>query len=535
MNSPTDFDTGESVGWSSQSISGGLYSGTIAVTTGTNAGANFSPLPPGQGTLTIPHWNGELYPVDTAHYHNFTIKLRDTGGTRTQPTRVVFFRDGDSAGDGSFGSSHFKYYSQVGDWAILNFDLTSEVYGTPYHAWSEYPQVHGLRVDFPTDPNAGTLGANVNVAWVRMSTPSPYTVQWTDTAAGNHFVTAVDGDGARYQFNATAVGGTSYAADLALLAPGDYQIEVKNATTSATARSGNLHINAPPQIDIAAPNVRGDPSRSYAMTFQGHQWGNPLQSVDVPQVGDFASYSFASGYFYGRPSGGDTALQFNIAAAHPIDTNLYRSVCVTFKVFGPRDVGLGSVSRFFWSHTGSPEIAGTEGFVPFNNSDLNEYCFEDIRKIPLDPKSPAVPWQNTQNTFRFDPDEFPATNGCSTPETCHDVQLNSLYLSPFAAAAPAYTLSWTLTDADAHSGTGSVKLLLNATRSNDLSTSIPIATLPYATGAQQYRFVTRHSIPNGTYYVGIQANDGLNTVFQYAKGPIVLDNSDAIFSTSFDP
>lgn len=537
MDSTTDFDVGESTGLNAQSIASGLYSATVASTT---VGGSFMALPMGWGSKTIPHWIGEMYPVDTSHYTDFTIKLRDSGGTGKEPTRLVFFRDGDSPGDGSFGSTHFKTIAQDGSWAIESFDLLTETYGPAnhLHLWTDYPLMHGLRFDFAVDPNTTgkALGPDVQVEWMRMTTPSPYSVTWTDSPIATYNVTAIDSDGIRFQFNSAAIAGTSYSADFALLAPGDYHIEVKNLSKGTTATSGKVHINSPPKIVFSAPTVRGEQSKSYALAAFGHQWG-PLGAGDFSSIGDFSSYSFpAPGYFYGRPDGGDTRLYFNVSANKPIDTNLYRSVCVSFEIFGPRDITVGSVARLFYS-LGNVPMSVSEPFVPYNNTDVNEYCFEDLKNVALDPSSPANPWTGVMDHFRFDPHEFPFVSSCNTPETCHDVQLNSLFLSPFAAANPVYTIAWTLSDADGGAAGvgGSVELFLNTARTTDMSQAIPIATLPYRPGAAQYNFVTRKDIANGKYYVGILANDGLNSVLKYADGPLVLDNSDIVFSDGFDP
>lgn len=542
MDSPTDFDPGESSGLTAPSIAGGEFTTTITTPT---SGGTFFILAPGWGSKTIPHWNGELYGVATSHYHNITIKMRQTGGTGTQPTRIVFYRDADGANESpaAVGSSFFKYLPQNtaagGPWTIASWDLLTEAYdrsNTAYFPWTTWPAVHGISINIASDTvhGVGTPSSSLEVQWIRVSTPLPFNVTWTDAPVATYDITAIASDGTRFLFNATPVSGTSYAADIALLAPGDYTIEVKNHATSSMARSGTLHINTPPQVQVTKPSIRGEQSLSYAAVVDGNQWG-PLTATDFWQIGDFASTSFNTpvGSFYGRPSGGDTNLWFTTNAA--IDTNLYRSVCVTFEVFGTRDVGLGSIARFFWGVV-SNSMSGTYGFVLYNNTVPNEYCFEDLKQIPLDPLSPPAPWVGQQNFFRFDPDEFGISSTCTStpsPQNCHDVRLDSLYLSPFASAAPAYQITWTL--ADPNTNGASVNLLLNTSRTSDLSQSIPIATLPYATGPQQYHFVTRHSIPNGTYYVGIQASDGLNTVLQYASGPILVDSSDVIFNNAFEP
>jgi len=541
MDVATDFDAGESTGMSAQSIASGIYSATIA---STSAGANFEPLSQGWGKQTLPHWKGELYPIDTSRYHNFTIKLKVAGGTGVQPVRAVFYRDGDSSGDGSYGSSFYKYIPQQGQWTIVSWDLLTETYSfAPYHLWTEYPKVHGLRFDFATDGGAGSLGASVQVAWMRMSAPKLYNVVWTDTQAGSYFITAIDAGGARYQFNSAPVNAMSYLADLALLAPGDYRIEVKDSTTSATATSGTIHINKPPQARINAPSVRGEQARSYAFATSGHQWG-PLSASDFSQINNFASTMFANppGSFYGRAANEDPQLWFTTNT--PIDTDLYRSICVNFEVFGPRDVGAGSVARFFWGVV-SGSMSSTEGFVLYNNAGINEYCFKDATLLPLDPFSPPAPWASSskQNYFRFDPHEFAVDNTdhahpslCPTspsPSNCHDIRLDTMTLSPFAQANPSYAFQWTLADVGHAANKLTLYLDPDMTQLNGNEIKLYSATA-VPTGNGQYVWPGSGSVNYGAYNVLFVVDDGINSVAQYAGGPLIVGDQDGIFRNDFD-
>jgi hypothetical protein len=133
----------------------------------------------------------------------------------------------------------------------------------------------------------------------------------------------------------------------------------------------------------------------------------------------------------------------------------------------------------------------------------------------------------------MDPDEYTPPNGCSTPQTCHDVQLNSVILAPFAEANPAYTLQWNITDPDYPGNGGSVQILLDPDTIYGNGNEIPIATLPFATGSGQYGFVDIASAPDGTYHVVVLADDGVNAVPQYAGGSIVI-RSDVIFRNGFE-
>jgi hypothetical protein len=213
------------------------------------------------------------------------------------------------------------------------------------------------------------------------------------------------------------------------------------------------------------------------------------------------------------------------------------------RVFGPRDVGAGSVARWFWG-VSSSSMSGTDGFVLYNNDVPNEYCFADLKQLQLDPFSPPAPWAGTQNYFRFDPHEFAVDNtdpahpslcpSGPSPDNCHDVQIDSVTLSPFAQANPDYLAQWTLSDPDL-SGGGSTQIFLDPDKTFGNGNEIRVAVLPYTTGANQFKFVAGKNITDGTYNLAIQGDDGVNTVTQYAGGPLIVRNDDVIFRDGFDP
>jgi hypothetical protein len=537
MSNPLDIDTEESQNLNPQTFSGGIFSSTIT----SAAGATLWPLFASYDAQAIAMSRGQLFPIDTSVYRYFSMKLKVTGGTMQQPNRLIFVRDGSSFSTGTFGSSYYEYLTP-GQWTIQSWDLYNDTYkpgdGSGYnYVWTDFAKILGFRVDLV---NYGST--NVQIDWMRLTAaPAPnqyYAVSWSDTAGNTYVVTAIDNDGARFQF-ASGVSGTSYNADMSRLAPGDYTMEVKRVSDGTTALSpGKVHINTPAQIQISAPSIRGEQTKSYAIVEKGAQWG-PISAASFRSVPNFSGISYTNpvGSFNGRPINNDPQFVMN-TTGHLINADYYRSLCMTFEVFGPRDILNGSVGRLFWGQS-LATLGGTYAFIL--DGGLTEYCIPDLadmNAVPLLPSPPPHPWTGTQGIFRMDPHEFAISSACTstpTPQNCRDVRLDSLIIAPFAEANPAYTVQWSLADAD-YSGTGgSVLLSLDPDHTYGNGNEIPVAQRPFVLGSQQYNFVANKNIPDGTYRLLVIANDGTNTVAQYAAGPIVVRNDDVIFRDGFDP
>jgi len=526
MQNAQDIDTDESVNLASQTYSGGYFSATDTSALNT-CGASFVPLEAGFGAHTVTITRGPKFPIDTSKYRYFTMKIKQSGGSQAQTDRVIFYQDGDSTINGTYGSSTFGSVSP-GQWNFQTWDFFNDVFtSNPYMAWTSLPHVEGLQVFIC---NSGS--PNLQIDWIRL-TAAPtaaqkFNVTWSDTTSGSYTITAIDSDNARFTLG-SGISGTSYSADFSRLAPGDYHVEVSR-TGAIASSTGVVHINTPPQIGITSPSERGEQSLSYALTSFGYQWG-PMAAKDFKTVTNFTNVSYTNpvGSFSARPTNGDPQLVMN-TTGHTIDASLYRSFCFTQEVFGPFDVGAGSVARVFWGVT-QANVAITTDIVV--GSGLREYCIPDLADTANVPLVSGPPWAGSLGFLRFDPDEFTPPPGCNTPQTCHDVRIDSIVLSPFAKAAPSYTLHWSVADTD-YAGGGSIKIYLDPDKTFGNGNEISIATVPYTVGS--YNLTAGATIPNGTYNVVLVADDGINSVATYAGGKLItVSGNDEIFGNGFEP
>ncbi len=541
MNDDADIDTEESLYVVSQTFASGIFSGTTTAT-----GSNIYPLFMGYAS-SINLSRGANHPIDTSHYRYVTYKLRVNQPTQPQFTRVVGVLDGGSYGATPKSTVVEAFYTSPlpnNVWTIVTFDMVTNNDGL-YYQWTDFPQLTGLRID-PASTNAAPpyVAAPFGIAWIRLTAPATaaqkYTVQWTDSGySGTYSIAAIDSGGVNYALG-SGISGTSYAADMTFLEPGAYTIMVARSDSSATANSGTFHINTPPEITVTAPSASGDLTKDFAKTIVGNQWG-PITAPDFPSgygVRNFTnvSYTNPAGSFYGRPLNFDPGWFFNLGG-QTIDTSVYRSLCYTMEVFGPRSVGLGSIARVFWGN--STGAVSTSLAIPLddnvNDSVVGNYCIADLAAYPPDPTATNYgSWSGTKSVFRIDPDEFTPPNGCNTRDPCHDVQLNSVTLSPFALANPSYTFKWSLTDPDNAGDTVDVYLDPDTTPLNGNEIHLNRVTAVSGTGQFAWAGSCANALTYGPWHVLTVVSDGINPVSRYAVGPLLVDAYDGIFRNGFE-
>jgi hypothetical protein len=518
MSDATDVEFFYSAGFVNETISAGQYHG---LTTGTGP-AFWVHFPGVSSTLDLSR--GARYPITTGIYRYLTVKERIT---TTQPPAMLgyFFRDKESFVDSSYGYSNFVSFP-ANQWVINTLDMIADHAPSSPHPWTDYASVHGIRIS-----PVNVTNTQVDVDWVRLTAPpvasNRYTVTWTDSTSGSYTITAIDGDGARFQLGA-ALSGTSYSADFSRLAPGDYRVEVARGGSSALS-TGMLHINSPPRPSVIAPSIRGDQAKSYAQVELGNPWG-PMDAADVQNTGGLTGVTYANptGTFYGRPTTGDPWVQMK-TAGHPINANLYRSLCYTMEVFGPPPQLFNSVARVYWGNTFSTMNPTQDILV---GRGATEYCIEDLAAAELEPGA-TTPWTGSINLLRLDPHEYSVDASCTStpsPTNCHDVRLSAMTLAPFASANPTYTFQWNVSDSD--SSTAAVALYLDPDRVFNNGNEIAIA-YPNALGNGQLNWTVPANIPNGKYYVALLATDGFNATVQYSGGPILTNFVDLIFRDGF--
>lgn len=518
MDGVGDMAINESVDLDGESFVSGIYSATTTPNPSnpSTSRAHFWPIFPGL-QVAVRLENGHKFPIDTSKYRYFSAKVRMTdlngGPPGNQPFLVYFFEDAFSVAGGTFGNTSAKLIPEE-QWTIVEFDMYNDVPSS--FKWLDFPTVEGLRVDPTNNPDV-----LVEVDWIRLTaepvTATNFEVQWTGNGAASYTITAHPVDGSTSLELATGVTGTSASVGLAALPPGDYDIEVRGGGESGFSQ-GPVSVNDPPLITFTDPDIKGDQSRSYGIVVNGNDW-QFLDSGDVERIEDFISHSYSTppGSFYGRPDGSTSRIIFETPVE--VDTQLYRMVCFRLQVFGPRDVGGGSVAKLYFGDV--PSMLTSSG--PFIvHAGMNEYCTGDMKDLVTLPATPPgeTQWIGALENFRIDPHEFQLSSECTTspsPENCREIELDSMVLAPFDQAHPTFDMSWISTDAD-DNATIDVYLDLDQIPGSGNETLVFTGNENSDSGFTINESVTS----NGTYFVYGEVDDGLNSNIKYADGPLVL-------------
>jgi hypothetical protein len=542
MSDAGDLELRKSHHLTGQSIAGGIFTGS----TTDNVPAVY-PLYPGVYS-SVPTHKGSRYPVDTQRYRYLTIKVRAYGtGSNPDPSagqamvQAFYFRDQDALVTNQWGCSGNAFYAPGTDWQIVTLDMQQGGTCSPSMPWTS-GTIQGLRID-----PVRAAGVKVDIDWIRLTSAAVtsqqrYQVSWTDTVQGaSYTVTAIDPDGARFTLGQNIVA-TALLADFSRLAPGDYRIEVSRGGASATS-TGVVRVAAPATVSIADPSMRGDVSRSYANTVLGNPWG-PIDSQDFYNLVNITNpvYNNPPGTLTARATNNDPSVFMQTRRNNtffPINTQLYRSVCFTMQLFGPQDIGAGSVARLYWGNehptlTASDDIVIEEG--------VNEYCFEDMAEMPMEGAN-LTPWlADIIRFFRIDPHEFPVhqppiSQQCQqqqTHEACRDFRIHSVTLSPFAVARPGFNVSWTHRDTDSNGHT--VRVLLDQNRTAGDGPEYPLRTVTRSPGTHTLGVHVPPGVPLGKYYVALEVQDAHATVRAYSTGPLLVEApQDLIFANGFQP
>ena len=529
MDDPHDLMLARSVDLTNQSISGGIYSAQSTTPT-----PYFFPLDPGIAS-SVPNHRGARFPIDTGRFRYLTAKVRTFNPSGPQPApplvflQAYFFRDQNAFITSQIGCSPARYYSPGTSWQIVTIDMQASSTCGPFNlGWNG--MMGGLRIDAGRE-----TGIQFEMDWMRLTSGGVashqrYEVVWSDTTGGQYTVTAVDGDDARYILGA-GVGGDRLDADFSRLAPGDYRVEVSRAGAS-TISTGVIRVGAPATVRVTRPDIRGDVSRSFAQSETGNPWG-PIDPNDIALTTGLTNinYNNPAGTLTARPTNDDPSI-FMQTAGTPINTNHYRSACFTMQIFGPQEVGIGSVARWYWGNT-HPTLTASDDIII--EEGVNEYCFEDMAQMPMEGMN-QTPWlSNNVGFFRLDPHEFPVSSQCvstPTPELCRDIRLHSVTLSPFSTAAPVLQLAWTHRDSD--SSDHVVRIILDQNRISGDGPEHIIASVNRPPADHAMSIAVPASVPHGKYYVAVETQDSHAQTRAYSTGPVLVEaGTDLIFSNGF--
>ena len=351
--------------------------------------------------------------------------------------------------------------------------------------------------------------------WVRLTYPdnapgsAMQTVSWSG-GSGTATIDVLDSNGS--VLNLGTSGASSLSFNYGLLPPGTYTLRVTRGSASGTK---TFTINAPPIIQLTAPNETGD--EDYATAVLGNAW-DMSSSTDV-QITGSDNYtpvpaSFVGGIMTATPTNDDpnlTLLNKNNNSV-PIDTSRYRFLTYRMSIDDPNTKRDWTVARVLWTSK-----AFLDGNTATTTQDIevwpgmNTYTV-DLSKLNFGPdgalETSGTPetWTATRKTgLRFDPSEYPDNR------TFHidDVKLAAMH----ETSGGGFMFTWTMPTGKQ----ATVNLYLdNDTNASNGKTQIASGI---AASNGQY-FWNAAGTPAGDYWIYAETNDGMQIWGHYSTGQL---------------
>lgn len=487
----------------SPSVSNGILTATAAT-----GDPYFFLLHPGYASAQTIGRTGIAYPIDPARYRLLSIRMNVSASSSMY---IYWYR-------GTFGSTGAALYNSAPipvapGWAIYHVRLDS-VSSNWLTGSGGSNLINGLRID-PTY----AAGSTIQIDWIRLSEPggnaTKATIKWIasdDISASVRVYHDVDASG----FDGTLVWGPLPATGQVdsirwstahLPHPGGYVylsvIDGVNPAVRAYA-PGPLKVNDVPLVTIADPDELGP--HEFAAQMQGNSWDmGGWQDIDA--VYNIANPSFSDEVFWGTSTNDDS--QIFLAQSRPINTRRYGAALIR------QWVDRWTVMRLLWRHTTYSGWHTTDDFVmhpPTGPGAVygpvwNEYRIADMTQLIMEPTSQE--WNGTiESIFRLDPNEHPSSL----------FGLDHLFLLTHDMADSAFTLRWSLSDAD-----DGVNLAWYYKTTPGAADSTLITSLAGVAPGQGSFGWDMSALPSGDYYVSCVADDGLNAVTHKARGVLILN------------
>ncbi len=210
------------------------------------------------------------FPIETARYSKFAMRMRVSGATA--PNNLVVYWFHRLLSEGADFATRLGFAS-----APVSSGTTDRIYVIDLAQQTDggYPYLtdllsKGLRID-PVHGN----GELIEIDWVRLTTPNthadaalmPVTVSGCTTLQS---FTMTDINGAQTVItDIETIGGTPHV-NYGILPPGDYNIRA--TCSDGTSAALPFTINTPPIVTVLDPDERGDPSTDYALEVKNDPW-----------------------------------------------------------------------------------------------------------------------------------------------------------------------------------------------------------------------------------------------------------------------
>ena len=495
LANPWDFDSQDDIMPTLHRNIAGLSTTPDGVLVGTSSSPDpqFWLMHPDYFAAATTH-NGRINPIDPQAYRYLAVKIRIDGAS-SQFLQTFFVNDSGGFSEDNFGYSTAAVVS-TGGWQVVVIDLWESATGSP-NDWRDFDRVRGLRID-PINNN----GVAFEIDWARLvpaagGAGTVFEVQWDAPALSGDtldlYATDIDGTAFLVADDVAAdLGATDI--DLRMLAPGEWRVRAVASSGPTADSQGAIDVNAPPILTFLQPDSSGDSRRDFATLEVKNPWGG-FDSQDILDMRGIAGLNYIGGQVHGTLVGPNPNVRLNVG--NGIDASTYKMLSITFELSDPSDSG--SKLQFFWNdaNSGGEQLLVSPGLQTYVLGDLSDNGLLDF---PLD-------WSGQISGFRVDPH----LSGLSKSFVLADVRLQQ-----YDTLAGFFTLEWVMSDPD---DAARVRLYADSDRTPASGNEIFLGEI-IGPVQNTYRWEASPGLAEGIYHIYADVDDGLNSSFYYASGPI---------------
>lgn len=575
--------SGRHIHLSNTVVANGLFSGTSVGDYSTAKTANFMVLFPGyQGTL-VPGKIGINYPIKTNQYSCVYIAMKVNSPMSTMSGiwgdgfRVMWYRNNklgattdpdlaDRGGGTVDMKMHIENTSTWYDpyplrlWKLFKVDLTNppkSFYGV---RWQDSPEWQGLMIQ-------PTMLKNVSfqVDWVKLTNNCAAEVAYqapiTFAPSTNISTIWLNPSGTDRNIRvATDVKGATgaYTLDTKGLMPGRYRVgfgikDGSNVTCCTQWSDTELEINAPPKISITRP------STTSGVEYNSSGWN--MQPSTVQSVECVKSYNYFSDHMeIITPPPANLSSSCRGGSIHEADPKIHLNTPVSvppnsgyrflsFKMYQSGSwqyVADGTIVRWMWTTSDGCTYMTRDIPIDVGWNTYTIDLFDILNGMPVlasPPECPLISWGNspTITSFRIDPNEnytgiFMGDSGQDAVSPVDFIQKISwikLTKTDRVTIGSAFPIEFDLSESvesyklyytnNLSQPTQSLVKVVRLTPPLPIGkrTFIPIAITRPTTVQTQFRVQwDTAGVVAGSYYICVEANDGLNITITCSSAPV---------------
>jgi hypothetical protein len=415
----------------------------------------------------------------------------------------------------------------------------------------------GMIKGFRIDPVNFTSGVTIDLDWARLTTADTSNIvpiDWANVTTGTnlHFylnescsitgampigvVSRDANESGTFNWGASLIANGDVSTPYPLpesFEPGTYTVLMQiDGVGDPICAAETLEIRKAPILSIQKPSMFSGPD--YATEMVGDSWGM-ANAGDIILTNDIVSSDFTDGIWNGTTnSDGDAWCHLNLVSSINANTYKYFTIQMWLEGQAPGIRQFLSDKRIIWWYT-NPGVDAVASDDMLIREGWQTYTF-DLSQAYIDPASPpGLSWTGNPIVFRNDiHEEMQAMDfhiDFATLTGDEIISSGDVFRIVYELDSESITdLSFYYdTDQDPENGgrglmteymPGPNVLYFPVIGLNIPSANFPQLEIDLLTGASW--FWDTSTVPSGTYYVSIDADDGLNTTTWVSEVPVIV-------------